>query len=189
MGAGLETLYYIKNKSQSRVLVEVDLTSSAFKTREIHFVHGDIRQFTVVNDNIYSVNCKGILQVYNLKTKELSEGTIAQAENVLIDNFSVSKDEKTLAISGSESRMSKKPRQVILLIDTKTLMKQTIYILKDTAENSIGTIKKTVFFEVADKKLLAVITDGNCGLYLFEITAKELRLICSKEYLHKRRRG
>ena len=187
MGAGLETLYFIKNKSQSRTVVEVDLTSSAFKSQEIQFVHGDIRQFVVVNQSIYSINCKGILQVYSLKTREFSEGLITQSDTILIDNISLSKDEKLIAISGSESRMSQKARQVIIVLETKSLKKYSSAVLKETPENGIGTIKKTVFIDLQDRRLLVVITDGNCGLFLFEVKEKELRQICSKEYIHKRR--
>lgn len=187
MGAGLETLYFIKNKSQSRVIVEVDLTSPSFSSRDIQFIHGDIRQFSVMNHNVYSINCKGILQVYNLKSQMFSEAMISQAENILIDNFSLSKDEKLLAISGSESRMSQKPRQVILLLDVKSLKKISSTVLKDTPESPVGTVKKTVFIDLLGKRLLVVITDGNCGLYLFEVKEKELRAICAKEYIHKRK--
>lgn len=60
-----------------------------------------------------------------------------------------------------------------------------------------GAIKKMVFVQAPPglklgKKshqglLLAVITDGACGFYLYEVLEKELRLVTSQKKLHDSR--
>lgn len=186
MGYGLEKLYYIKNKSRSRFVVEVDLTDPSFPHKEINFELGEIRQFLVGRETIYTVNCDGLLQVYCLKTEQFKEASISQLDTLLIDNFSISPDEKFITVSGCESRMSHKPRQVIVVLEMNSLKKHSMAVLKDTSEVSpIGTVKKTVMVEVKGKLLLLAITDGNCGMYVFDVKPKEMTLICSQPYLHE----
>lgn len=69
----LEKLYFLKNKSQSRVVVEVDLTTLAFAKAEVEFRYGDIRQFICLEDSIYTINCKGVIQIYAFKSKAFTE--------------------------------------------------------------------------------------------------------------------
>lgn len=186
MGYGLEKLYYIKNKSMSKIIVEVDLTKASFPRRDIEFDHSDIRQFLVGRDTIYTVNCDGLLQVYCLKTNQFREASVSQSDSLLIDNFSVSPDEKFIALSGCESRMSQKPRQVIIVLDMSTLKKHSMAVLKDPSEDKpIGMVKKTVIVEAKGKILLVAITDGNYGFYVFEVKSKDMILLCHQTYVHE----
>ena len=77
MPPGLEKLYYLKNKSHSKVVVEVDLTDSSFAKRTIEFKFGEIRQFLVLSQNIYSINCKGVIQIFNFKDQDFKEATVS----------------------------------------------------------------------------------------------------------------
>lgn len=166
--------------------MEIDLTSPTFESREIVFPQGDIRQFSVVNSSVYSVNCKGLLQVFDLKTGQFSVAEVPQSENLLVDNFTVSPDEKILALAGSESRMSQKPRQVVLLLEARTLKKLATTTLKEYPQSPSGAVKKMLFLEKGSIRLLAAVTDDTCGLHLFEVKEKELRLICTKDRIHQR---
>lgn len=185
MGNGLEKLYYIKNKTQSKIVVEVDLTDPSFPKKEIEFRYGDIRQFLVMKESIYTVNCHGVFQVYSLKTGLFKDAVISQGDSLLIDNFAVSHNESYLAISGSESRISQKSRQVIIILDLISLKKYSMAVLKDSSEGEgKGTVKKTLFYEMMGKLMLIAITDGNCGVYVYEVKEKEMTTVCYKEFYH-----
>ena len=185
MGSGSERLYYIKNKTQSKFIVEVELTDPSFPKKEIEFKFGDIRQFLVMKESIYTVNCQGVFQVYSLQSGLFKDAVISQGDSLLIDNFAVSQRESYLAISGSESRISQKSRQVIMILDLTGLKKYSMAVLKESSEDEgIATVKKTLFYEMMGKLMLIAITDGNCGLCVYEVKEKEMTLVCFKEFYH-----
>lgn len=137
MRANLEKLYYILNKSQSRIIVEVDLTTASYSKRQIEFKHGDIRQFLVLSDNIYSINCKGILQIFNFKSSSFKEATITASgsfpmttDSMIVDNFTVSSDEKFIAITGCEMKKNHVYKNVIHVYQVNKMKKISSTVLK-----------------------------------------------------------
>lgn len=87
MPPGLEKLYYLKNKSHSRVVVEVDLTDSNFSKRLIEFKFGEIRQFLVLSQNVYTINCKGVIQIFNFKDQEFKEATVSTPGKLALTRY------------------------------------------------------------------------------------------------------
>ena len=194
MRANLEKLYYILNKSQSRIIVEVDLTTASFAKRQIEFKHGDIRQFLVLSDNIYSINCRGILQIFNFKSSSFKEATITSSgtscltlDSMIVDNFTVSSDEKFIAITGCEMKKNNVYKNVIHVYQVNKMKKISSTVLKVQGTQG-GAIKKmSLIYSKQGIPLLVVVTDGNCALYVYELRDRDLRFLCMKEKIHESR--
>jgi hypothetical protein len=186
MSPDLRKIYYILNKSQSRVIVEVELTSLSFSKQFIEFKQGDITQLAVTSDAIYALNKFGQLQLYRFQTRHATESALNFPEGVVPNNFCISPTQDLLALSGS---ISKKPG-----IHKNTIMIYSLQKMKpfcSTTLKFVGSITKLRLLSSplsSTRKnkypLLAGVTDTSFSFVLFEVREKDLRLISQKHGIH-----
>lgn len=104
---------------------------------------------------------------------------------MIVDNFTVSPDEKYIAITGCEMKKNNVYKNVIYVYQVKKMKKISSTVLKVQSPQG-GAIKKMcLVYSKQGIPLLVAITDGNCALYTYEIRDRDLRLLCSKGSLHE----
>ena len=173
-------LYYIQKKSQSKIIVEVELTSLSFQKQQIEFQSGDITQFGATSDALYTLNKFGQLQFYRFQTKHVSDWSCKFQEGVTPKNFCISPDEQFFALTGAEPKKNN--------IYKNTVTVYSLQKLKPFCSTSFkfeGAINKMRMMKNKQKiPLLAAVTDVSFSFLLFEIRDKHMRLVCKKPGIH-----
>jgi len=106
------------------------------------------------------------------------------ADSMVIDNFTVSLDEKLIAVTGCEPKKKGAFKNLIFIFEAKKLKKLCTASLKVRSEDA-GAIKKMgIFNSRQGTPLLAAVTEGSYSFYLWEIKETDLRLLCKKDNIH-----
>lgn len=173
-------LFYLQNKSQSRVLVEVDLTSMSFPKQIISFGAGDITQFAATDDAVYALNKFGVLQFYRFHSKNVGEVSLKFSETKTAKNFCISADAELLALAGAEPKKKTNFKNTLAVY---SLPKMKLFCSASFKFEGAVT-KMRLLLHKRRGRLLSAVTDTSFSFLLFEVADKTLRLVCKKPGIH-----